>query len=434
MRNNTCIKKAAAFLAAALLLSSCAQENNSVISETSTALGEVSLTEASEATYTTAMMETDFTVELETPPVVTEAAAETTSVTEPDDFLTPLERAYQYIEGKSNCLLYDFTGDDFPEVLEVSFDALEGRWYEYCIYDIVNDYILTLDLSGDTLYICKDDTHKYFVTGYTWSADSFQRWEAERTDFFENEVSQRKLGYIEMYYGYYTDRFYNPTLYIWGNSFEGCEQENIEYSTYSWEIFDKISDEIFPERFNEYLSGCNIIGKINVTTNDDGNICLETDLTSGDFAEYPSDIYKDFRDYYYDKTDSNWFTRGTYYYSDGVYVSDSGEFMVLYLDDIPEDFDFDTLKAFENVRKLHIEGRADDLEFVKNMPEIRVVEIHNFRLTEADKELLRPLTELPELGVISDSGMGSCLDAFSDEEWDEIVHDMFGKYLWVFKK
>ena len=424
------MKRAILFLSAALLLSSCVQENNiGEISEPA-AVSETTLL-ANTTTVTTAQEAATLTEEATTSAAQT--TTETIAKTEPEIPLTPLERAYQYVDDKSNCLLYDFTGDDFPEVFEVSFDALEGKWYEYCIYDIVNDCTISSDLLGDTLYICEDDTHKYIVNGYTWYRDSFRRWEAERTDFFENEAYKRNPGYIEMYYGYYTDRFYNPTLYIWGNSFEGCEQENIEYSTYSWEIFDKISDEIFPERYNEYLSYCNIIGKINVITDENGNICLKTDLTSIDFAESPTDIYINSWEYY-DKTESNFYTRGAHYFSDGVYVSDSGEFMVLYLDDVPEDFDFDTLKTFENVRKLHIEGRADDLGFVKNMPEIRVVEIHNFYLAEVDKEILRPLTELPNLEVISDSGMGSCLDAFPDEEWDEIVNDMFKDKLWVFKK
>lgn len=414
-------KKAAAFLAAMLLLSSCGQTDNADISET------LLVSETSEIT------ETSVNTEQETE-AASQTTAETTSETEPEVLLTPLEQVYKYCEGKNNCLMYDFTGDNFPEVLEIFPDGMRG--FEYAVIDAVDEREIGFGVVGDDnkLYVCQDDDHKYIVSEYVWDMAHFWRWEAECNDFLDNGVSRRKIGYLESYHK--TDNENNDRFYNFETSFEGSDREPSGFFSTDTEETIKLTDEIFAERFNEYLSKCNVIEEIRLTVDENDCLSIRSTLETADFTESPADDYRSMIDFYgsADKTEYNSFTRGAHYRYDGVYVSDNGEFMVLYLDDIPDDFDFTSLKEFENVRKLHIQGRADNLEFVKTMPEIMVIELQNFRLTEVDKEILRPLLELPNLAAIADSGMGSFIDDFPKDEAGGITNEMFKGYHWVFIK
>lgn len=121
------------------------------------------------------------------------------------------------------------------------------------------------------------------------------------------------------------------------------------------------------------------------------------------------------------------------YYSDApFYLSDDGKTLSIDINKLPENFDFNELKSFDGIKELYISGHdLENIEFVKYFPETEVV--HTY-FTINDTEVLRPLTELPKLAVIVDSGHGSyLLEGLTKEERADL-EELFANYLWTFIK
>ena len=410
MRNNRgyCIKKAVMISSAILLLSSCGQRDNIEISGT-LPVGETSAT-----------AEIPVTKEQESE-AASQTRLETTSETEAESSLTPLEQMYKYCEDFGNkFLLYDFTGDNFPETVEI----WGAEWgCDYVIRDL-NGNICPIvgngSLIDSKIYVCSEDGHKY-ILAYCFSGVSGWEWlTAKRIDFYNNgDISESIVGYAEIYTA--TQKRYNSEFY-----FEDSDASPIGFYTYdisSWDTKpeDELTCNMFDEEFEKYLSGCDVIDEINF-----GSVigCLHP---RNDYADSPNE------DHLFEEPDEHIDT-DTHYFDDSVRLSEDGKTLAIYMNKLPENFDFEELKSFGDIKELYINGYdLENIEFVKYFPEMEVV--HTY-FTINDTEVLRPLTELPKLAVVADSGQGSYLLArFLDDGTDEArnrIREMLGDRLWVF--
>lgn len=464
------MKKSALILLAALLLSSCGQTENAKMSETLPTSG------------TSAVTETSITTEQETetttvPQTTAQTTIETTAETEPEVPLTPLEQMYKYREDcGSEFLLYDFTGDNFPETVEI-WGAEWGS--DYCIRDFYGNTCCLVyggDLAYDKIYVCSDGEHKYIVSyGITGMSGCTWRY-AKRFDFYENgEITERTIGYADNFWRWSDSKRCNTEFYFEDSVVSPIGFYSHEYEDRETQFAKDTIDEMFEAEFKKYLSGCNIIDEISFGF-DEINFrwVIESTSQQPDFAEYPAenaDIP--------DKSVEEIALGKISYPIDSTSV-------VINSDYIPDDFDFNVLDRFENLKcvdfyavspesfekrytikpsewckrletltidpfvfsvegglgcfenvtdlQLMVDsGPIDDLSFLKDMPNIKVLRPY-FSVT--DKEVYRTLTELPNLQVIADSEMWPTFERshIPKEEIPDVMTEMFADYLWVLLK
>ena len=94
-------------------------------------------------------------------------------------------------------------------------------------------------------------------------------------------------------------------------------------------------------------------------------------------------------------------------------------------------WDTTDFSAFSNIESIIIDGHdieRADLEFLKDMPSVRYIYAY---FTADSAETFIPLSEMPSLEAIIDSGHGSCLEKLSDEEREKVTELLpEEKYFW----
>lgn len=383
---------------------------------------------------------------------------------------TPLDNAYSIYEkcqDYGTALLYDFTGDGFPEL----FWATEGVEYEFSIYDISCEEKRHLFSGGLNdrdmrIYICRDGEKRYIVWKEDFGSDmdvlDFGAYRADINEYGGFDTTE--LGYGIVYYA--TDRsgncrHYNPTLFM-----EGAQLNSLGMYEHN-DDGDKAA-AAFDKAFTEYISQQDVIDEIIISyIEGEGYVC-ETRESAAEFVQYPAESKRGehhVREY---EDIIIIIIAGTKYRSDSGYV-------YVNADNYP-DFDTDMLNKFPKLNGVSFGGTGDNKVLIKSgewcervtcltidpacvefaedfegFPNVTTAVLTNGGdlsiiprycpnteeivpcfLVESKAEL-EPLTKLKDLRLIRDSGHGSCLEKIPWEDWQEYF-DMFPDSLWVMIK
>ena len=427
------------FIAMAVLLLLCGCEKSA---EMPAEISDTSQT----AEVTEKVSETEVTMAAEK---VTAAKTESTTVTTEETVpLTPLEEMRKQAETESS-FLYDITGDNFPELFEFGFYGDESVLFaSSAIYKW--DYIISCN---DRIYVCRDDDGKiflasgdtdYFMAGYT-------PYTAVRYDFFSNDIRTTYIASVQEY------------TYPW------WEEGGNSYYIYESDVFPDYDGAIdhttVQKLLEEYVSGYELLDVIEFKAAEN-----RTEVSFGagtDFSEnYTDDLPE------YENTSEKITINGEIYESDITNI-------VFRPHQIEGDFDFDILNkfeklcdidfvnenpleekakiktgewckkikylqvnvsaydtvntdfsAFENVEAININGRMtrENMEFIKDMPNIKIID--TFCIAESPDAFV-PISELPNLEAIIDSGQGSCMEKLSYEEQERVMELLpRDKYFW----
>lgn len=425
------MKKILIFLLAAVLLTGC-QNASKGQSET--------VTETTSKTSAETSAETKTVKEITT---VTESTAAVTTIAETKP-LTPLEKEYawlDYIKDKDyvkHAFLYDFTGDGFPECMDLFFEPyiLSGRITSEA-YGWQHGIV-----AGGDLYVCRDSGGKNFiVTSYSLGADAIwgmTPYTALRYDFYADGIIETVIGEANVYYN--NDEYYAGICTFLGEDLECGRDEN--------------AGGILEKRLMEYISEYELVDTIKIE-NENGEIKAvfeaDTNFTVENAAVLPE----------YDGTE-------IYLQSIEIHEKNIKEGIDLdYLDryeyigqiefskayeppaekyKIPEGdwhknvktlridintWDTSELSSFTDAEYVIVDGiniERSDLEFLKDMPSVKCVYLY-FAANSADAFI--PLTEMPSLEALIDSGHGSCMEYLSEEDKTK-VKELFpeDKYFW----
>jgi len=376
---------------------------------------------------------------------------------------TPLERAIEYSEGLSQSnALCDLTGDNFPELITIGWDGYVWD-LGYIVYDLSGRYpvgIATgrLDADEKIKLICADDGTRRLISKCTLRcASGYGIIEAETNElYFGADINAKVIGAAEYYSSYFADgtqKAYCTELYM----------DSIEYERTG--LFDgqnayTANDEAFDKMYSDYLSEYEILLEIGL----DENNCVTVEGNISEFSSYPEfDNSPDIQ----------------YVEICGEMVSVDSNNVTIYAEKLEADFDFDILNSFENLRTLNLSkdyysdyddkikivpsewcsrvknlrintdiyefeggyscfeslcsiyvcGRPESLDFVA---EIQSLEVFTCDYAP-DFEYLMPLTELPKLAVIADSGYGSFVDE-NENEMPEAVRKKISECVWAMVK
>ncbi|MCM1328949.1 MAG: hypothetical protein NC253_05850 [Ruminococcus sp.] len=418
-----------AILAMSAILSLCACGNNAeTVTETETS---AKISETTSTVTTTAEKIT---------------ATETTTVTTEETVpLTPLEEAYLWAEKSPDRFLYDFTGDGFPECVELLSEpfviagGISSTAYGW--RDNISNIVI-----GDCLYVCRDGNGKNFiVTCYSTDAMAgMTPFTAVRYDFCADGLTETTIGELEIYHG--------------------GDKPYIGKCTFLGEELDRGADGIFKKRFTEYISEYELADTITINYENGefkADFGADTDFSEeyiNDFPEYRTEKVlvggfeydNDFPTFFLnDKCFENGFDydelnklKNLDYISFG-YISEEnaekaaikhgdwcGKVKTVYV----EAAEWGGVEGFSelcNVEFAIVSGngvKAADLEFLKEMPSIRYIYAY-FTANSADAFI--PLSEMPNLEAIIDSGHGSCMETLTDEEKQRVKELLpEEKYFW----
>lgn len=378
---------------------------------------------------------------------VTAAKTETSAVTTEEAVpLTPLEEAQAWAENDPERFLYDLNGDGFPERL--SFALCEGAWYLFFYEDTeVYDWYYCIRTNGRA-YVCRDTDGRTFIAAYSDNdfVAGVMPYSASRYDFYSGKIKETCIAFV-------CDYFYP----YWEN-----DGETYCYYTYESDIFENYSGTVDARTAEnllaEYISGYELLDVIEMKQVDEGrsdevSFNADTDFSEENRVELPEYEYKfepiqvgyslcgsdtenivlrpqqvggdfdfDILKKFENLTDIDFVCDN---YMDEKAVIKTGEWCkrikhlqvdVSAFDTVNTDF-----SAFENVETININGyrvTREELEFLKDMPKIKL--IYTFFFADSAETFI-PLSEMPSLEAIIDSGMGSCRENLSEEEREKVM-------------
>lgn len=379
------MKKFIIAMSVLLLLCGC-EKGAEIPAEISEASRSVTTTETTTAAEVTTTSETT---------VIT--AEETTVTTEETTPITPLENEYAWLEAAKNdiytqqAFLYDFTGDGFPERMEL---ILEPYTLTGCISSEVygwQDNIVNIVI-GDCMYVCRDSDGKNFIVTLTTNDGmaGMSPFTAVRYDFYADGVHETVLGETEVYLS--GERYYTGICTFLGKDMDSGIGKN--------------GGEILNKKLMEYISEYELIDTITIKFENGrykASFEADTDFTEEYIKDFPEYIETEHYPYIYDKT--------LYINAKNVNMSDISSFTDI---------------VFVNVFGENLE--RSDLEFLKDMPSVRYIRL---RFTANSVETFIPLTEMPSLEALIDENGDSCMSLLSEEDKAR-VRELFpnDKYFW----
>lgn len=377
---------------------------------------------------------------------------------------TPLERAIEYSESlnRSNVLLCDLTGDNYPELISIGWDGYVWD-LGYNVYDLSGRYPVgiasgILDADEKIKLICADDGTRKLISKCTLGcASGYGDIEAEESElYFGADTNSRVIGEAEFYLSCSKDKAYCTELYMNNTEYERTGLFDGQREAYT------TIDEAFDKMYSDYLSDYEILLEIGLDEND----CVIVDGNTSEFSSYPE--------------------IGGLPAPDIQYVEICGEkvrvdsnTVTIRAEKLEADFDFDILNSFENLRTLnltkgyysdydskikivpsewcsrvknlrintdiyeldgsygcfgslrsiYVNGRTESLDFIT---EIQGLEVFTCDYAP-DYEYLMPLTELPKLAVIADSGYGSFVAEW-ESEIPEALREKMSEWVWSMVK
>ncbi|MBQ7981801.1 MAG: hypothetical protein IJ305_09390 [Oscillospiraceae bacterium] len=372
--------------------------------------------------------------------VITEA--ETKAVTETDVTLSEFEKLEKL--AKDDYLFYDFTGDDFPELINFypgvfvefeSFVTCQGYDWE----DVI--------VHNNEIYVCRDENGKNFlVTMYCGSGMSrYTDYYVMRYDFGSDGIKETRLGCADIFTGY-SGKLYNSVFTFMGDTSErigvyseddGISVEDmlkkhmLEYVS-GYELADVITldydnglvvncnaDDDYAEGFTDTLPALGVDNAENRTW-----LAIDADEIENGFDFSKLDEYEQlgFVIFDYDTTDT-----------EQKAVIRTGEWCKKITELRINVSDYDTsvdFSAFENVETIIIDGNKIDkseLEFLADMPSIKMVYTY---FTTEHAETFDPIFALSNLEAIIDSGHGSATEFLNDEDCTAVL-GRFDEYFWA---
>lgn len=364
------------FIAMAALLLLCGCEKGA---EASTEISETS-----QAVTTTAAVEdvTETTSETAVTTVAKTTVETTTVTTEETIPLTPFEKEYAWLETDKNnidiqqAFLYDFTGDGFPERMEL---ILEPYTLTGCISSEVygwRDNIVNIEV-GDCMYVCRDSDGKNFIVTYETNdaMAGMSPFAAVRYDFYADGVHSTVLGETEVYWD--GERDYTGICTFLGKDLDSGIGKN--------------GGEILNKKLTEYISEYELIDTITIKYENGrykASFEADTDFTEEYINDFPEYIETEHYPYIWDKT---------------MYINIKNV----------NTLDLSSLTDIECVNVFGEDVGRSDLEFLKDMPSVRYIRL---RFTANSVETFIPLTEMPSLEALIDERDDSCMRLLSDED------------------
>lgn len=378
---------------------------------------------------------------------VEETTAETTVITEAETTVTLSEIEKLKKLAYEDYLLYDFTGDNFPELINfypgvfVEFEStVVCRGYEW------NDVIV----HNNEIYVCRDENGKSFLVTMYCGSGMFKctDYYVMRYDFGSDGIKETRLGCADVFAGY-SGKMYNSVFTFMGDTSErigvyheddGISVEDmlkkhmLEYVS-GYELADVITldydnglvvncneDDDFADGFTDTLPALGIDNAENKTW-----LAIDADEIENGFDFSKLDEYEQLGFVTFN---------GDTAYTEEKAVIRTGEWckkitkLRINVSDYDTNVDF---SAFENVETIIIDGYKIDksaLDFLADMPSIKIV--YTYFSTE-HTETFDPIFDLPNLEAIIDSGHGSSTELLGDEERTEI-RERFDEYFWTIVK
>ncbi|MBD5139909.1 MAG: hypothetical protein HDT25_00620 [Ruminococcus sp.] len=335
--------------------------------------------------------------EVTTTSETTVTTAETTVTTEETTLMTPLENEYAWLKNvkididKQQAFLYDFTGDGFPERMEL---ILEPYTLTGCISSEVYGWRdnITNIVVGKCLYVCRDSDGKNFIVtcGTNDGMAGMSPFTAVRYDFYADGVYSTVLGETEVYFD--GERDYTGICTFLGEDMDSGIGKN--------------GGEILNKKLMEYISEYELIDTITIKYENGrykASFEADADFTEEYVKDFPEYVETEHYPYIWDKT--------MYINAKDVNMSDISSFTDI---------------VFVNVFGENLE--RSDLEFLKDMPSVKYIRL---RFTANSVETFIPLTEMTSLEALIDERSDSCMSLLSDEDKAR-VRELFpnDKYFW----
>ncbi len=395
---------------------------------------------------------------------------------------TPLELAQEYYDTEYNndsnngyACLVDVTEDGFPEILTVCHEGYIND-STYFVNDISRGKPVLLGSGcinfGDSItFFDSPDKGKGLISYYniycalhysirTFDCEYFNDLSASR--FSEN-------GFIESYWNWDAENMFTE-YYVGECSLDGKKYDRTEINSrvsISFDEEDKWLNEMTEQMYSDFLSDKRVY--LTATVSDREIVFSQQ---QSDFNDYPASAYL--------PDDTEHIKIGNEIYS----ITDNT--ILIATDELANNFDFDILNRFENLKEVRIDGSKKvhitpsewcerittltinssvaeieggygcfsnvrefvaingdlnyniskptalyELDFITDMQSIEIFSCEY----APDYDYLRPLMELKNLRVISDSGHGSFLDdeARKNPVPDDMA-DTVRKWIWTYIK
>lgn len=289
----------------------------------------------------------------QTTAMTTEAAQ---TVTEQAQYAVQREAMENYIKEAQNTngFLYDVTGDNFPELVEL-VPMFYRSDYELYFYDFSSGEPKQLAEigcnAGDTIYICQDENQNRFMLSFQTYLQTAGKSEVEyvKTDinghYMTSSILGRSVNYIQNN-PKAEDCYYNAILY-----FDGASVETLGRCDGKTENDMLPSEELLKEYFEEYLGTVEILDELTLPSSDS----VETFLQE---MEKKKDNYTFIPDYNYEE----WF--GQTIEPErinicGIYYDKTATELYLSANLLDETFDSDVLNQFPDLCSVTFDGKSD---------------------------------------------------------------------------
>lgn len=369
--------------------------------------------------------------------------------------------------------LYDVTGDNFPELIEI-VPMFYKSDYELYFYDFSGGepkQLTTIGCNaGDKIYICQDENKNRFLLSFQTSYGTAGKNEVEyvKTDidghYMISGILGRSVNYIQSN-PKADDCYYNAILYFDGELIETLGRCDVTTQN------DMLpSEELLKQYFEEYLDKVEILDEITMPQTDSMEAFLqEMDKKKDSFTYIP--------DYNYEE----WFQKtiepkrinicGTYYDSESTELYLSANIL-------DETFDSDVLNQFPDLRSVTFDGKidgeilnkiiikpsewcerimslsingemyelsgdfssfsniqevtfwgdikkAENLDYVKSIPQVKVLNLYQYFGSERSEtedfvKIIEMVSKLPDLEVVTYSGHNVFFSSMTEEEQNKV--------------
>lgn len=253
----------------------------------------------------------------------------------------------------TSCFLYDVTGDNFPEMIEI-VPMYFSMDYDVTIYDFSGDQPVPLLYvganEGESIYVCEDADGNRFLLYHESDYHSYGT-DVEsyiRADVKEHSITENVLGRGENYYQDIPGREYAYNAVL---EFDGVETQSLG------NVNEAIEDSVFPSEevlknyFEEYLKSVTVIDEFVLPSSDGMDEFVKKMRAEADDYSYAPDYnYADWlKEFESNVQERSILICGKYYHTEAKSIHLSAE-------NLDETFDSDVLNEFPNLLEISFEA------------------------------------------------------------------------------
>ncbi len=268
-----------------------------------------------------------------------------------------MEEYIKNYDGYGKLFLYDITGDNFPELMELDFP--DDIWN--CeVYDFSGNEPVSIGRfngeEGEIVYLCQDEEENRFILShfgiYKLGACSYY---CEKDLIDEHVMKNMTLGTTVTYFiNRKENKYYNGSIY-----FAGEEREGVGF----WEQDSEgklESEKRLINHMNEYIGKCEILDTITLPEYDEEDLFLqEMSIKAKDYHYIPDYDYEEWLVVYQKEMEEQSVTIC------GKEYDSQMDNLCLDWEDLDETFDSDVLNEFSNLKSVYFEEGFKDETYPK---------------------------------------------------------------------